>query len=186
MASAPKKAAAPVVDAAPVVEAASVAAPAVVETAPAAAVAAPLADVAKLFEAPAKSLTEMQDKVRVMVEKGLTETRANYAKVKSAADEATSALETSYASAKSGVAEINAKAIDALKASAEANFDFFKSIVSAKTLSEVVTLNTEFARKQVEMLTGQSKELSAIAQKVATEAVEPIKAQVAKSFKIAG
>lgn len=185
MASAPKKSAPAIVEAVPVVETVA-AAPAPVAAPAPAAVAAPLAEVAKLFEAPAKSLTEMQDKVRVMVEKGLTETRANYAKVKTAADEATSALETSYASAKSGVAEINAKAIDALKASAEANFDFFKAIVGAKTLSEVVTLNTEFARKQVEMLTGQSKELSAIAQKVATESVEPIKAQVAKSFKIAG
>jgi phasin len=185
MATSPKKAAAPVIEPAPVVEAAPV-----VETAapaPAAlSVPAPLADVAKLFEAPAKSLTEFQDKVRGLVEKGLSETRANYAKAKSAADEATSALETSYASAKTGVAEINAKAIDALKANAEANFDFFKSILSAKTFSDVVTLNTEFARKQVEALTGQSKELSAIAQKVATETVEPIKAQVAKSFKVAG
>ena len=173
MASTPKKAA--VVEAAPVVEAV---------TAPAAAP-APIADVTKLFEAPMKSMTEMQEKVRVALEKGLTETRANYAKAKSAADEATSAIETSLATAKTGVVEINTKAIEALKATAEANFDFMKSIFAAKTMSDYVTLHTEFARKQVEMMTGQSKEIGALAQKVATDSVEPIKAQVAKTFKVA-
>jgi len=146
---------------------------------------APMADVAKLFEAPIKSMTEAQDKVRAALEKGLTETRANYAKVKSATDEATSALEASYATAKTGVAEINTKAIEALKATAEANFEFAKSVFAVKTISDFVALQTEFTRKQIEMLTAQSKDLGALAQKVANDSVEPIKAQVAKTFKVA-
>ena len=188
MASAPKKAPF-AADTASVVETVAAVPAAAAESVSAASesasFAAPLKEVAKIFEAPVASLTDIQEKVRTVIDKGLSETRANYAKAKSAADEAASAIEASYTSAKSGVVEINVKALEALRASADANFDFVKSIFGAKTMSEYVTLHTEFARKQVELLTGQTKELSALAQKVASESAETIKAQVAKTFKIA-
>ena len=54
-----------------------------------------------------------------------------------------------------------------------------------KTVADYVTLHSEFTRKQFETLTGTTKEISALAQKVATDSVEPIKAQVVKTLKIA-
>jgi phasin len=177
MASSPKK---PVIlepaPVAAVTKAVSAAAP---EFAPA------MAEPAKMFEAPAASVSEMQEKVHAMLEKGLTETRATYSKAKSAADEASNAMETSYTNAKSGIVEMNVKALEALRASADANFDFLKSIFNVKSAADFVTLQTEFTRKQVEMLTGHTKEFGALAQKVANDAVEPFKAQVAKTFKTA-
>ncbi len=158
---------------------------AAVEPASASLAVAPMAEVSKIFEAPAANVTELQDKVRALVEKGLSETRANYAKVKLAADDASNALEASYATAKSGVAELNGKAIDALRASAEANFDFMKAILGVKSPTDLLSLQSDFARKQLEMLSGKSKEISALAQKVANDSVEPIKAQVVKTFKVA-
>jgi phasin len=160
------------------------AAPVFVEAAAAVAPAAP-PEAAKMFEVPVKSMTEVQEKVRALIEKGISETRANFSKAKSAADEANSALEASFTTAKTGVAEINAKALEALRASADANFDFVKSVLGVKSVSDFVTLHSEFARKQFETLTGQTKELTALAQKIATESAEPIKTQVAKTFKIA-
>lgn len=142
-------------------------------------------ELGKMFEAPVKSMTEAQAKVREFIEKGISQTRANLTKAKSAADEASSALEASFATAKSGVVEINVKALEALRASADANFDFAKSVLGVKSVSDYVTLHSEFARKQIETLTGQTKEFATLAQKVATESVEPIKAQVAKTFKVA-
>ncbi len=138
-----------------------------------------------MFEAPVKSMTEMQEKMREMMEKGISETHANFTKAKTAADEANGALEASFTSAKTGVAEINGKAFDALRASVESNFDFVKSVLGVKSVADYVTLHSEFARKQIETLTGQTKELAALAQKVATESAEPIKTQVAKTFKMA-
>jgi len=143
------------------------------------------AEAAKPFQAPMASLQDIQAKARGLVEKGLVETRANYTKAKSAADEATSAIEASYGAAKSGVVEFNLRAIDALKASADANFDFVKSLASAKSMSEYVALHTEFARKQFEAATAHSKEFATLARKVADEAVAPIKAHVSKTFKVA-
>jgi len=158
-----------------VAQAAKVAAPAVSSA---------IADAVKIFAAPA-SVADMQEKVRAMLEKGLIETRATYSKAKTAADEASNAVETSFANAKSGIVEINVKALEALRASADANFDFLKSIFNVTSASDFVSLQTEFTRKQLELLTGQTKELGALAQKVANDTVEPLKAQAAKTFKIA-
>jgi hypothetical protein len=47
----------------------------------------------------------------------------------------------------------------------------------------MVELSSTHARKQFELATAQSKEFAALAQKVATESVEPIKESVAKAFK---
>ncbi len=139
----------------------------------------------KMLEAPKASMNAMQEKMRSMVEKSIAETRANYTKAKSAADETTSAIEASLDAAKTGAMTLHAKAIDAMKAHAEANFEFFKSIATVKSMADFVSLHTEFARKQVEAMTAQSKDMSALAGKVATDTASPIQAQVAKTFKIA-
>ena len=198
-APAPAEAADPIADAAAFAEASAAAAPAPVHIEASAPVAAAVAEsavaavparvvpheVARMFEAPAKTMTEMQDKMRAMIEKGLSETRGAYAKAKSAADEANDALEASFVTAKTGAAEINVKVLEAFRASADANFDFVKSVLGVKSIADYVTLHGEFARKQIETLTGRTKELTALAQKVATDSAEPIKTQVAKTFKIA-
>ena len=63
----------------------------------------------------------------------------------------------SFAAAKDGALAINAKGFEALRANADANFDFLKAVFAAKSLSDVVTLQTEFARKQVETFTSQTQ-----------------------------
>ena len=143
------------------------------------------AEVAKAVEAPLVPMQEVQGKARALIEKSLVEGRANFAKAKSVANETTAAIEASYGAAKDGVVEFNVKAIEAIKASADANFELFKSLAGAKSISEVVTLQTEFSRKQFEGAYTQAKDLAALARKVADEASAPIKAHVSKSLKLA-
>ncbi|HEX9168961.1 MAG TPA: phasin family protein [Roseiarcus sp.] len=167
---APKKsAAAPKVSATAPVEVAAAAIKAVLPTAPQ--VAAPV--------------EEIQQSFRSALEKGVLESRAAFAKAKTAADEAASACEVSFAAAKDGALAINAKALEALRVNADANFDFLKSVFAAKSLADVIALQSEFARKQVETVTTQTKDIGALTQRAMANAVEPIKEQVAKSFKIA-
>jgi phasin len=128
---------------------------------------------------------EMQDSVRTALEKGVSESRAAFARAKSSADEAANAFEQSFAAAKDGVVAINAKALEAMRANAEANLDFIKASFAVKTLPDLVTLQSEFARKQVAAVSAQFKDLGALAQKAMTETIEPVKEQVAKAFKIA-
>ena len=171
MANAPKKSAAP--------PAVSAAAP--VETA-VATVNAVLKSEPQLAAAPA---AEIQQSFRTALEKGVVESRAAFAKAKSAADETANAFEVSFAAAKDGALAINAKALEAMRANADANFDFWKAMFSVKSLPDLITLQTEFARKQVETITSQTKDFGAMAQKAMADTVEPIKEQAARSFKLA-
>ena len=54
--------------------------------------------------------------------------------------------------------------------------------MTAKSPSEVIELSSAHARKQFESLTAQSKELGALAQKVANETAEPIKSGMNKAL----
>jgi phasin len=136
----------------------------------------------KFAAAPA---AEVQQSFRTALEKGVVESRAAFAKAKSAADETASAFEVSFAAAKDGASAINTKAFEAMRAHADANFDFLKAVFAVKSLPDLITLQTDFVRKQVETMTGQSKDFGALAQKAMAGAVEPIKDQVARSFKLA-
>ena len=128
---------------------------------------------------------EMQESVRTALEKGVTESRAAFARAKTSADEAANAFELSLAAAKEGVAAMSAKALQALRANTEANLDFMKASFAAKNLPDLVTLQAEFARKQIDAVSVQVKDLGALAQKTMIETFQPMKEQVAKSFKMA-
>jgi phasin len=171
MANAPKRSAVPLaVSAAAPVEAAVATVNAVLKSEP------------QLAAAPA---VEIQQSFRTALEKGVVESRAAFAKAKSAADEAANAFEVSFAAAKDGALAINAKALEAMRTNADANFDFWKAMFSVKSLPDLLTLQTEFARKQVETITSQTKDFGAMAQKAMADAVEPIKQQAARPFKLA-
>jgi phasin len=171
MANAPKRSAVPpAISAAAPVEAAVATVNAVLKSEP------------QFAAAPA---AEIQQSFRTALEKGVVESRAAFAKAKSAADETANAFEVSFAAAKDGALAINAKALDAMRANADANFDFWKAMFSVKSLPDLITLQTEFARKQVETITSQTKDFGAMAQKAMADAVEPIKEQAARSFRLA-
>jgi phasin len=108
-------------------------------------------------------------------EKGVSQAKEQYEKMKSVAEEATGVMEDTYASASKGAAEYGQKIIDNARTNSNAAFDLFGALLSAKSYAEVVELSTGFARKQFETLTEQAKELSAVAQKAGTETFEPIK-----------
>jgi phasin len=137
---------------------------------------------AQLATAPA---AEIQQSFRSALEKGVVESRAAFAKAKTAADETANAFEVSLAAAKDGALAINTKAFEALRLNADANFDFLKAVFAVKSLPDLIALQTEFTRKQVETITGQGKDFGALAQKAMADAVAPIKEQVARSFKLA-
>jgi phasin len=138
--------------------------------------------VIQAFSAP---IADLQENVRKAVEKAFADPRGAYDKAKVAAEEATRAVESSYSTAAKGIVEFNAKALQALRANAEANLDFIKSAIGVKSVSELTALQREHASRQLEAISVQAKEIVALAQRVASESAEPIKGHVAKTFKIA-
>ena len=125
---------------------------------------------------------EMPAAFREFAERGVAQAKDTYEKMKAAAEEATDVLETTYSTATKGASDYGLKVIEAARVNSNAAFDFAGELMAAKTLSEMVELSSTHARKQFEVLTQQSKELSALAQKVATETAEPIKSGVSKAL----
>ena len=120
---------------------------------------------------------------RDMAEKSLSQAKDSYEKMKSAAEEATGVLENTYATASKGATDYALKMIEMARENSNAAFDFAVELLGAKTFSEFVELSSAHARKQFESLSEQSKELASLAQKVATEAAEPIKEGITKATK---
>jgi phasin len=134
---------------------------------------------------PPAAVQEFGNPMLALVEKGLVESRAKFAEAKTVAEESTAAVEASCDAARDGVVAFNVKAIENMKAGVDANFDLVLTLALAKTLSEMVTAQTEFARKRLEETSAQAKELGELARKIADQTIAPIKAHVAKTFKVA-
>jgi phasin len=125
---------------------------------------------------------EMPAAFREFAERGVAQCKDNYEKMKAAAEEATDVLETTYSTASKGASDYGLKVIEAARVNTNAAFDFAGELFAAKSLSEFIEMSSSHARKQFETLTAQSKELGALAQKVATETAEPIKSGMNKAF----
>ena len=119
---------------------------------------------------------------REFAEKGVAQAKEAYEKMKAAAEESTAVLEDTYATTTKGVTAYNLKLIECARANTNAAFDFFGQFITAKSLSEAIELSSAHARKQFETMSGQGKELTALAQKTAVDAAEPIKAGVTNAF----
>ena len=130
------------------------------------------------------STTEVPEMFREMAEKSVEQAKEGYARIRSAAEEATDLVEDTYLTATRGATEFNLKAVEALRANVNASFDYAREILAAKSFSEAVELSSTHMRKQFETLSTQAKDFSSLAQKVATETSEPIKSSVSKNFKI--
>lgn len=145
---------------------------------------------ANIFETPMMEMPsfempkmEVPAAFREFAEKSVSQCKDNWEKMKAATEEATDMIETSYSTASKGASDYGLALIDAARANTNAAFDFCGQIMTAKSLSEVIELSTSHSRKQFEAMTAQSKDLAALAQKVATDAVEPIKSGVTTAFK---
>ena len=137
------------------------------------------------FDIPSFEMPKMEVPAafRELAEKGVAQTKDAYEKMKAAAEESTAMLETCYATATKGSTEYGAKVIEIARTNTNAYFDYVESLFGVKSPSDLVEISTAHARTQFETLTAQSKELATLAQKVATDTAEPIKAGVGKVMK---
>ena len=126
---------------------------------------------------------EVPEQVRAFAEKGVSQARESYTKFKDAAETHNSTIEAVFTTATKGATDYSAKLLDMVKANTNATFDFAQELVGAKSLPQAMELWSAHAKKQVETITAQTKELAELTQKIATETAEPIKAGASKLFK---
>ncbi|MGE3145431.1 MAG: phasin [Pseudorhodoplanes sp.] len=123
----------------------------------------------KAFDAYGLSAVEMPAAFRKIAEKNLSACRENYHQVQAATERANMMLKQNYETANKGIAECHVKTIEAMHANVASTFDYYHSLLQAKTVAEVVEISSAHIRKQCETLAAQTKEFAALAQSVVTE-----------------
>jgi len=93
-------------------------------------------------------------------------------------------LEETYATATKGVSDYGLKVIEMARENANSAFDFASQLITVRSFSEAIELSTAHSRKQYEAVTAQTKELAAMAQKVAADTAEPVREGLGKVFKV--
>jgi phasin len=119
---------------------------------------------------------------RDMAEKSISQSKDTYEKMKAVAEEATDMLENTYATTTKGMSDYGLKLIEVARVNTNAAFDFVSELFAVKSCAEALELSSVHAQKQFGTFTAQTKELSALAQKVATDLAEPMKEGATKAF----
>ncbi len=117
-----------------------------------------------------------------MSQKGAAQTEKAFERISAATTEAADLMKASCSTALKGARDYNNKFMEFAHTNTNAAFDFVQELYGMKSPSDFMELATEHARTQTAALTEQTKELTALAQKVALATTEPLKAGVAKAF----
>src|SRR3974390_2220453 len=144
--------------------------------------AAPAASKASKSETPSSGMPKLEIPAgfREIAEKGVSQAKETYEKMKSVTDEATDVIEDTFATASKGASEFGLKLIEAARQNTNAAFDFAAQLMTVKSLSGAVELPTAKARKKNEAIASQRKELAAIGKKFAADTAEPVKESLGK------
>jgi len=148
----------------------------------------PMMDMSKFempkFEMPKFDMDAMEVPAafREMTEKAIAKAKEAYDQAKVSAEEATEILEDTFAATSKYATEMNKTLLGNAKSNMIASFDLAEKLFGVKTVAEAVELQSEFARKQFELLTAQAKDIQAKAQKGAEACAKPAKDGVAKTM----
>ena len=126
---------------------------------------------------------KLSESFREFAEKGATQTKEAYAKMKEAAEDATKTVEATLESAQAGSVELGLKAIEALRTNAENSLSHMEALLGVKSVAELFELQTAFLRKQAEVAVEQAKTLQETSKKVAEKVTAPVKSASEKAMK---
>ena len=126
---------------------------------------------------------KLSESFREFAEKGASQTKEAYAKMKEAAEDATKTVEATLESAQAGSVELGLKAIEALRTNAENSLSHMEALLGVKSVAELFELQTAFLRKQAEVAVEQAKSLQETSKKVAEKVAAPGKSAAEKAMK---
>jgi phasin len=114
------------------------------------------------------------DQAKTFADRAAKTARDTFEKGSAAAEDTARGAEQSYFAAAEGMRDFNVRLIEMAYANTVAALDLAREIATVKGPSEATALWSSHAQKQFERLTEQSKELTVLAQKIATSSAEPI------------
>jgi len=128
------------------------------------------------------SRTDGTQAFRAPGDNGSAQAKETFEKMNAATVEAATLMKDSYSAAVMGAQDYNTKFIEFAHANTEAALAFAQKLSSVKSPSEFFELSTSHSRRQLETLTEQTKELTALAQKITLATAESFKAGANKTF----
>ena len=124
----------------------------------------------------------MQERAaRNFAQKATDETLDRMEQWKAGAQEETKIVEQSYVMVSKGAIDFNLKLMDMARDNINAAFDFARQLSQVKSPSTFFELSAEHARKQVERLTDQARDLTEVAQKTMTETTQSLQKASSKT-----
>lgn len=135
------------------------------------------------IEFPTFDASKATDQFRAFTEKGVEQSKEAYAKMKTSAEGAQKAIETSFETAKSVGNDLSLKTVAAMRANAEADFSHLEALAGVSSISDFFELQTSYLRKRVEMMVEQTKEMQSVTAKAAEDVSKPVKDVFEKSFR---
>ena len=120
---------------------------------------------------------------RELAERSVSQARDTYAKMKTAAEDATDLVEGTLETVREGTSALSLKALEAAKSNSDASFALVRDLFGARTLSQVIELQSAFARKQFESAVAQFKDIQQLTEKLVSDTSRPMTEQVEKTIK---
>jgi phasin len=112
----------------------------------------------------------MPNEVRAFVEQSVSQARAAFDGIATAATQAVAQWQGQAQAARAGASEIAHKSMAYAEKNMASTFDFAQKLMHAKDPTEVVRLQQEYIARQMQTLTSQAQELGQSAAKIVMDA----------------
>lgn len=113
--------------------------------------------------------------LRSLAEQSLAQARAAFAKSQETTENFAKGFESSSEVVQSGLKEIQVRMTEAIEAQTQATFGYFRSMYQVHSLSEAIDVQSSEIRRGFERTMDEAKELSSLAQTIASKATEPVR-----------
>jgi phasin len=116
---------------------------------------------------------EVPPELRTFAERSVEQARQAFDGFISAAHQAMSAFEGQAETARKGARDVSEKAVTFAERNMTSAFEFAHDLVRARDIQEVLRLQADYIRRQMEALTEQARELGESTSKAAKDAAAP-------------
>jgi phasin len=116
---------------------------------------------------------ELPTDMKAFAEKSVEQARQAFDGFISAAHQAVSTLEGQSETARQSAKDVTTKAMTFAQKNVASSFEFMQKLVQAKDFQEVLKLQTDYVKTQMQVLTEQAKELGESTAKAAKDATTP-------------
>jgi phasin len=122
------------------------------------------------------------EQVQAFAEDSVSKARETYGKLNTVAKDNAKVIEEVMVTAHAGAKSIGDKVLKHTEANTEAVFEAAKAIARAKTVPELLRLQTSFFQQQFSAAGSQTKEIFELSTKVAQQTLESMSAAATKTF----